>query len=210
MCALSSGQVCCLLLCTDPELGVETATEDWFTVTSSSNYFDFFDSSGFTLQVPDGALPPEDPSCTVEVKSVAPGESGAFVYPDNSKPISAIYHISSSTAQLCRPVEFTMEHFGLQEDPSKTSSCKFVAASSMDDLPYKFSFVPERYNFQTSDGQVTLESLAPTFLAIVQEEANGPGQHSAAIHIYISHTELASDDTQWTVSSNNTYKVHPN
>ena len=100
--------------------------------------FDRRKGQGFVLHVPKGAVLSSD--CTVEVKSrVVSQSTPEFIFPEGSKLVSGLYHITAST-NLSKPVSLEIEHCSGStiKGDSQHTQIEIATADSTTGPPYHF------------------------------------------------------------------------
>ena len=113
--------------------GVEICGEKVFEVTNGSSEQYKWDSHGFQLIVPNGALPPGF-TASVAVRSIV---SGPFEFPENSELISVIYWISSTHIFL-KKVTVHIQHCAIIKTEEECSHFKIIIGKCSQDPPYDF------------------------------------------------------------------------
>ena len=118
-----------------PEL--EAVEEELLTFSATEERtFDHRKGQGFVLHVPKGAVLSSD--CTIKVKSyVARQSTPKFIFPEGSKLVSGVYHITASR-KLLKPVSIQIEHCADVKGDSQYAELEVAIADSTTGPPYHF------------------------------------------------------------------------
>ena len=111
---------------------------------------------GFSLEVPDGALPP-GVTASVAVKVILAGQ---FLLPEDSQLISAIYWISTSEVFL-EEVAVNIQHCAVISSEDECSKYGFIIAKcSQKELPYRFRVREGVFNPCTQFATINLKQFS--------------------------------------------------
>ena len=118
-----------------PEL--ETVVVEHLTISGNEEHtFDRRKGQGFVLHVPKGAV--SSSNCTVKVKSrVVSQSTPEFVFPEGSKLVSGVYHITASR-ELSKPVTLEIQHCSTIKGDSQHTQLEVAIADSTTGPPYHF------------------------------------------------------------------------
>ena len=98
--------------------------------------FDYSKERGFVLHVPKGAVLSSD--CTVQVKSYVVSQlTPGFIFPEGSKLVSGVYHITASR-KLLKPVFLQIQHCAIIKGDSQQTELELAIADSTTGPPYHF------------------------------------------------------------------------
>ena len=98
--------------------------------------FDRRKGQGFVLHVPKEAVSSNDGA--VEMKSqVATQSKPEFVFPEGSKLVSSMYHVSASR-KLSKPLSLEVQHCAIIRDDSQHTQVEVSIADSATGPPYHF------------------------------------------------------------------------
>ena len=111
---------------------------------------------GFSLEVPDGALPP-GVTASVAVKVILAGQ---FDLPEDSQLISAIYWISASEVFL-EKVAVNIQHCAIIRSEEECLKFRFIIAKcSQKELPYRFRVREGVFNPYTQYATIKLNQFS--------------------------------------------------
>ena len=114
--------------------GVEVCGQRLFEITGSKQQKVSWESHGFHLTIPEGAVP-TGVTVSVAVKAIV---AGHFKLPENAQLVSAIYWVSASEMFL-KEVSVHMEHCAKITSEDEASSYKIIVGKcSQESLPYTF------------------------------------------------------------------------
>ena len=116
---------------------MEIVEEEQLTFSGNEECtFDCRKGQGFVLHVPKGDVSSSD--CTVEVKShVVSQSTPEFVFPEGSKLVSGVYHITASR-ELSKPVTLEIQHCSTIKGDSQHTQLEVAIADSTTGPPYHF------------------------------------------------------------------------
>ena len=98
--------------------------------------FDHSNGEGFVLHIPKGAV--SSSACTVKITSYVVRQSTpAFIFPEGSKLVSGVYHITVSRT-LLKPVSIQIQHCAIIKDDSHHAELEVAIADSSTGPPYHF------------------------------------------------------------------------
>ena len=107
---------------------------------------------GFSLEVPDGALPP-GVTANVTVRVILDGQ---FQLPENSQLISALYSITT-TKEFLKEVAVNIQHSAVITSDKEQSKFKFIISESSQ--PYNFREREGSFNPDTDYGTIMLKKF---------------------------------------------------
>ena len=112
-------------------------TED---ITDSNYTIDYTSGLGFHLHFLTNPLPPGIRKCKIKVKCCLAGKHSPFIFPDDTVPVSGIYHIQSSHNVQSAYV-LQLKHCVDVQDASQYSFIHIVYADSFFGPPYRFHLI---------------------------------------------------------------------
>ena len=131
---------------------------------------------GFSLDVPDGALPP-GVTASVAIKVIL---AGRFQFPENSQLISAIYWISASE-QFLEEVAVNIQHCAVIKSDEEASKFRFIIAKcSQKELPYRFRVREGVFKPHTQSATIMLKQ----FSLVGEVGPEGTEQNYAILQFY--------------------------
>ena len=120
-------------------------TED---ITNSNYTIDYTSGLGFHLHFFTNPLPPGIRKCKIKVKCCLPGKRSPFIFPDDTVPVSGIYHIQSSHNVQSAYV-LQLKHCVDVKDASQYSFIHIVYADSSFGPPYRFHLIKRGIIYET-------------------------------------------------------------
>ena len=180
---------------------MEISGEKVFEITGGSSEKYRWDSHGFQLTVPRGALPP-GVIATVAVRSII---AGPFELPENSELIGAFYWISSTHA-FKKKVTVHLQHCAIINSEEECSHFKIIIGKCSQDPPYKFAvkkgvFAPHTQIASISVTQFSIFGTICQWLGISSQ----PVQRLYTASIF--HRQMAS--TVWRIALVIIQDIHP-
>ena len=147
-----------LISCVEYLRGFESFAETSFVITGSHSHTFEWQGHGLKLHIPEGAMPEEHKGCRIDIKACS---SGQFSFPNDSQLVSCVYWLSCSQKFL-KSVTLEIEHCALVQNPSQSSSLRFVVANcSQLELPYQFKELKQgKFSLQSSYGSIQLSQFS--------------------------------------------------
>ena len=143
------------MLCIVGLKGVEISGEKVFEVTAGSSENYKWDSHGFQLTVPNGALPP-GVTASVAVRSIV---AGPFQLPENSELISAIYWISSTHAFM-KKVTVHLQHCAIICTEEELGHCGIIIGKCSQDPPYQFAIKDGEFSPHSQTASISMTQFS--------------------------------------------------
>ena len=141
--------------------------------------------------------------------NIKAGLAGQFEFPDESQLVSCIYWISCPQKFL-EPVTLEIQHCGLIENSSQSSSLHFVVAKcSQPELPYKFKALDKgTFSPHSSYGSLQVSQFSffgifgksPRYCSSVYYTSKGHNRwymdfvitHNLEVHLEVSYIDVAN------------------
>ena len=181
--------ICCVVVGLK---GVEICGEKVFEVTAGSSEKYKWDSHGFQLIVPNGALPP-GVTASVAVRSIV---AGPFKFPENSELISAIYWISSTHVFL-KKVTVHLQHCAMINTEEECSHFKIIIGKCSQDPPYEFAVKDGVFASNSKIASMSVTQFSNIAIVWIRKRLGFPPRPSLQLdyaslvfHKQLSHTAL--------------------
>ena len=144
--------------------GVDFISQTSITIKADEAKYFVWKEYGFRLHVPEKALPPDLPQCTLHIQASL---SGQYQFPKGSQLVSAVYWISAPVT-FSKPLMIDMQHACLSP-----LQLKFVKAQcTQKQLPYRFEPILESnevFAKQSSYGSISTTKFSAFGIIVMIE-----------------------------------------
>ena len=158
--------------------GVDVCGETLLEITGSKQQKLSWESHGFHLTIPEGAVP-SGSTVSVGVKAILAGQ---FELPEDTQLVSAIYWVSASQLFL-KKVSVHIQHCAIITSQEEASNYKMIVGKcSQDSLPYTFQIRDGIFSPESQLATISVKQFS--FFAAVYKWLLGSNKCQYISHCY--------------------------